>query len=312
MSYVIVLDSSAQLPESFIQTRPIKILPLRINLNGTEFSDRTSEQDLVKLYASGEISVDAKIESLATSVDQIRQYMVEEVVPHYEVAVCQTIAKAYSATYDHYTQAIEPILSDARELRGQTTRPFRMVHTNTGNTSTGQGLIAVYADVALAKGLQYNEYASTIAKFKARTKAFTVLKDMVYGRHKSKQRGASSVSFPTALLMNAVGAVPVVCNSDDEMWVIGIKPKFEKAVNGILIYAMERIKEGLLFNCIILSIAADTAELDNFDEFANLKKVAAEYGVKIMVNVMTLSITCNYGPGSFSLGIAPKNTKAEP
>lgn len=240
--------------------------------------------------------------------------MAEKIIPNYDTAICQTVAKAHSATYENYTNSINSILIESRRLREglNLPRPFRMTYMSTGNTSTGQGLVAAYADALISRGYEFNKYKTQIEKFKVFSKSYTTIKDMVYGRHKSKQRGVDSVSYPTVVIMNKTGAVPIVCNNNDKMWVIALQPKFEKAVNRIFSYAIDRIKEGLYFNTIIVSIADDTGELENFSEFAKLKSIAKQEGVNILVNVMSLTIASNYGPGSFSLGIAPKNTKIEP
>lgn len=314
MKYTIIIDSSAQLPESFIKDRPITVLPFAVSLNGETFTDRISETSLVQIYNSGEITVDAKIESSPITSEGLIQFMIEEIIPNYDTAICQTVAMAHSAAYENYTNSINPILIKSRELRHELNlpRPFRMTYMSTGNTSTGQGLVAAYADAMISGGYEYNKYKLQIEKFKRVAKTYTTIKDMVYGRHKSKQRGVNSVSYPTAVIMNKTGVVPIVCNNDDKMWVIALQPKFEKAVNRIFAYAIDRIKEGLYFKTIIVSIADDLGELDNFSEYAKLKRVAEQEGVRILVNVMTLTIASNYGPGSFSLGIAPKNTKVEP
>jgi fatty acid-binding protein DegV len=314
MSYTIIIDSSAQLPESFIKERPITILPFNISLNDVNLSDHISEAKLVEIYNSGDITVDAKIKSEPITSEELIQFMIEKIIPNYDTAICQTIAKAHSATYDNYTNSINTILIESRRLRTELNlpRPFRMTYMSTGNTSTGQGLVAAYADELVSRGYEFNQYKTQIEKFKVAAKTYTTIKDMVYGRHKSKQRGVDSVSYPTALIMNTTGVVPIVCNNNEKMWVIALQPKFEKAVNRIFSYAIDRIKEGLYFKTIIVSIADDVGVLYNFSEYSKLISTAEKAGVKVLVNVMTLTIASNYGPGSFSLGIAPKNTKIEP
>lgn len=314
MRNTIIIDSSAQLPESYIKERSITILPLKISLNGRIFSDHISEAKLVEIYNSGEITVDSKIESEPITSEGLIQFMVEKIIPNYHTAICQTVAKAHSATYDNYTNSVNSILIKSRSLRTELNlpRPFRMTYMSTGNTSTGQGLVAAYANTLISKGYEFNRYKTQTEKFKVFAKTYTTIKDMVYGRHKSKQRGVKSVSYPTAIIMNKTGVVPIVCNNNDKMWVTALQPQFEKAVNRIFSYAIERIKEGLYFNTVIVSIADDTEQLHNFSEYAKLVSVAKKAGVNILVNVMSLTIASNYGPGSFSLGIAPKNTKVEP
>jgi fatty acid-binding protein DegV len=314
MSNTIIIDSSAQLPESYIKERQITILPLQISLNGRIFSDHISEAKLVQIYNSGEITVDAKIESEPITSAALIEFMVEKIIPNFDTAICQTVAKAHSATFDNYTNSINSILIKSRTLRTELDlpRPFRMTYMSTGNTSSGQGLVAAYADALISKGYEFNRYKTQIEKFKVFAKTYTTIKDMVYGRHKSKQRGVDSVSYPTAVIMNKTGVVPIVCNNNDKMWVTALQPKFEKAVNRILSYAIERIEEGLYFNTVIVSIADDTGQLHNFSEYPKLIRAANKACVKVLVNVMTLTIASNYGPGSFSLGIAPKNSTVEP
>jgi len=314
MSYTIIVDSSAQLPESFIKQRPITVLPVTITLNEQVFQDYRSESKLVELYESGEITVDTEISSTPISGDELTNFMLEKIIPNYDTALCQTVAKVYSDTYLNYSNSISSILIKSRQLRHQLKleRPFRMTYMSSGNTSSGQGLVAAYADSLIVKGYQYNQYKFEIELFKEFAKTYTTIKDMVYGRHKAIQRGVRSVSYATARVMDATGVVPIICNSDEKMWMVAIQPKFEKAVNRIFSYAMDRIKEGLYFKTIIVSIAADIKELNSFSGFYKLKNLAEKEGVTLLVNVMSLAIASNYGPSSFSLGIAPKNTMVEP
>lgn len=317
MSYTIIIDSSAQLPESFIKQRPITVLPLRMSLNGEVFQGHVSEDKLVDIYESGEIAVGSKISSTSIAGEELTRFMVEKIVPNYDTAICQTIAKAHSSTYENYAKSISSILIESRKVRQELSlqRPFRITYTSTGNTSSGQGLVAAYADALLVKGYEYDEYSkykSKIEIFKAFAKTYTTIKDMVYGRQQSKQKGVDSVSYAKALMMNTTGVVPIVCNNDEKTSVIALQPKFEKAVDRIFSYAADRIKEGLYFKTIIVSIADNIGELDNSSGYTKLKSLAEKEGVKILVNVMSLAAASNYGPGSVSLGIAPKNTMAEP
>jgi len=314
MNYTLVLDSSAALPEFLLEKRPIKILPMTVRIDDDEFPDIVDEVKLISLYESGKISTNANIDAISPSQDLISDFILQQVVPEYDFAICQTLAKTVSPIYDNLSGAANQISGKAREARESMgiEQPFRMTYMSTGTTVAGQGLLGVYADIMLSKGMDYSQYKTQIEKFKQVAKGYLVVKDMVYARHRAKMRGVKTVALPVAVIGKLVGLSPIALNHNETLNVVAMPTSYEKSANKLFKYAIDRIEEGLYFNAINVTIAGNPTDLDAFPAFLALKKASEKAQIKLLVGVMSLAASINCGPGAIGLGIAPKNLKKEP
>jgi len=314
MKYTLVLDSSAALPEFVLKTRPIKILPITIRIDDNEFPDIVDETQLIDIYKSGKVSVDADIDVVSPNSELISGFILDQIVPEYDFAICQTIAKTVSPIFDNLSAVANNISKESRDIRENlgNDHPFRMTYLSSGTTVAGQGLLCVYADFVLSRGMEYTQYKTQIEKFKRLTKGYLAVKDMVYARHRSKLRGVKTVALPVAVIGKFIGLSPVALNHNETLNVVGMNSSYEKSVNKLFRYARERLRDGLYFAAINISIADDPSELENFSEFRKLKKDAEKSDVKLLIGVMSLAASINCGPGTVGMGIAPKNQTAEP
>ncbi len=312
MNYTLVLDSSAALPEFLLKKRPIKMLPITVRINDDEFPDILDQRKLIEMYDSDTLSTSAKIDVISPTQELISNFILEQVAPEYDFAICQTLAKTVSPIYDNLSDVANQISKRAREVRTNKLQPFRMTYMSTGTTVAGQGLLGFYADIMLSKGMEYSQYKLQIEKFKTVAKGYLVVKDMVYARHRTKMRGVKTVALPIAVIGKLVGLSPIALNHNEKLDVVAMPTSYEKSANVLFKYAAERIKEGLYFNALNITIAGNPDDLENFHEFRNLKKVANDANVKLLIGVMALAASINCGPGTIGIGIAPKNLHKEP
>lgn len=314
MKYTLVLDSSAALPEYVLKTRPIKILPITIRIDNREFPDIVDEEQLIDIYKSGEVSIYADIDVITPDSELISNYILQEVVPEYDFAICQTIAKTVSPIFDNLSEVANKISKESRTIRENLgiVQPFRMTYLSAGTTVAGQGLLCVYADFVLSRGMDYSRYKVQIEKFKQLTKGYLAINDMVYARHRAKLRGVKTVALPVAVVGKFVGLSPLALNHNESLSVVGMNSSYEKSVNKLFKYARDRLKDGLYFSAINITIAGDPKDLARFSEFSALQEDAKQAKVKLLVGVMSLAASINCGPGTVGMGIAPKNQTAEP
>ncbi len=314
MNYTLVLDSSAALPESVLKKRPIKILPITVRIDDDEFPDITDEKKLIEIYSSGKVSIDADIEVISPTSELISNFILKEIVPKYDFAICQTLAQTVSPIYENLSAVANKIPKESHAVRESLniSHPFRMTYMSTGTTVAGQGLLAIYADIMLSQGMDYTKYKLQIEKFKKVAKGYLVVKDMVYARHMAKLRGVKTVALPVAVVGKLIGLAPIALNHNEGLTVVGMQPSYKKSVNKLFKYASDRIEEGLYFQAVNITIAGDPEDLNQFSEFQGLKKAAKKANVKLMVGVMSLAASINCGPGTIGIGIAPTNLSVEP
>jgi fatty acid-binding protein DegV len=314
MKYTLVVDSVAAMPENVFDTRPVKVLPVVININGEVKPDSISEQGLIDIYSGSDLSVHSKITTAPPSPEQITKFILEEVVPYSDYAICQSLSRVVSPIYDNFESVASHIAKSAREIRRDLgiEHPFRMTFLNTGTTIAGQGLVAIYADMLLSKGTEVQEYQKVIDRFTKVVRTYVIVRDLVYTRQRAIEKGVKTVGYGAALLGKTVGLTPIVEICNDKTTPLSSKRGFENALERLINYSIDRIEEGLYIPVINISYAGDLNDVHSMAIMDRLKEAAKKHKVKLLFGVMGLGSSTVYGPGGFSIGIAPKNLKDKP
>jgi fatty acid-binding protein DegV len=315
MKYAFVLDSVACIPEQELNRRPIKILPLTVTFEDISYVDTTEEKTLIAMHNGGRISIKSKALSITPKPEDIRRFILKKVAVDYNVAICQTIGKAYTPIYDGYKTVAQSIAGDAKHIRTPLgiEAPFRMSVFDTGSLAAGQGLIALYADDLMKGGLDFTDYRPIIEDFSTLVKSFTVVRDSIYIRHRVKLKGNKTVSFPVAFIANALSFAPIANNQNSGIDIIDMKSRgFDNSVNRVLGYCSDRVLEGLVAPLINISFAGDPKTLIAHSNYKRLQQVCDKNSVALYIGAMTLAASINLGPGALSIAIAPINQDIEP
>ena len=184
---------------------------------------------------------------------------------------------------------------------------------STGSTIAGSGLVAIYADIILNKGISYSDYTKAIQKFTRLVQCYAVVTDVMYSRSRAMEKGIKTMSFPAALFGKSVGLNPLVQISyDHETKPVLMKRGIDTAIVSLLEFATQRVKEGLFVPIINLSYGGDPKDLEKFESYQKLVVESKKYKVKLLVGVMSLAAGVIFGPGALTMGIAPKNQKVVP
>ena len=314
MKYAIIVDSTSSLPSAVLKQRPIKTLPVPVHIDGEDILDLDDEKKLVEMYQSGRINQTAKIYTTAPTPLQIRKFILNRIVPEYDLAICQTVSSEFSPLYSNITEVAMHISKSAREARKKLriNTPFRMITMSSGTSVAGQGLVAFYADVILDRGLDIARYQIKIERFKKSVKGYVVIQDLLYSRKKAEERGIEPLSFSAALFGRLFRLSPIVLTTNDHLSLVGRVGRFKRSVDHLMRYAVDRIKEGLIFQAINISIAGPVEELQEYPAFKELEYQANQANVVLLIGVMSLTASIHYGSGAIAIGIAPFNFDAEP
>ena len=315
MKYSIIMDSVGCLPEYEFRTRPIELLPLKITFEGVDYVDTYEESALIPIHRAERIGVKSGSVSITPTAEDVRQFILKEISPNYDLAIGQTVGESYTPIIDAFTANVDSIVADAKPERDQAeiSTPFRLTATETGTVVAGQGLIALYSDECLKSGMGLSDFGVTIEDFKSLVKTFIIVRDSVYARHRQKQKGNKTISYPVALLANALEMSPITVAQNNQIDVIDLKTRgFDNSIDKLLNYCCDRVQEGLAAPMINLSFAGDPAALTKHNAFKKLQHVCDDAGVALYVGVMCLAASINTGPGALSVGIAPINQDAQP
>ncbi len=315
MNYVLIIDSVACLPYAEIQRRKLEVIPLSIIVEGKKYIDTHDEQILGGLHKSGLINVDTEAKTISSTEADIRHYLFKEILPKYDVALCQTLGMAYSPIYESYRSVTFKVAQDAQRVRQEhnINRPFQMSCMSSASLAAGQGLLAIYSDELLKKSSAYNQAKESIENFKQYIKSFTIVRDPIYTRQHAKSKGNDTVSYPMAWVADKLNLAPIGNNQNEEIHVVDVKSRgFENSVSRVLAYCCEHAQAGLKMPWINISYAGDPATLPEFDNFLRLQSICNENGITLLTGVMTMGAGINLGPGSMSVGIAPEAQDTAP
>lgn len=315
MNYALILDSVACLPMAEVTRRKIEIIPLSIIIHGKKYTDTYQESTLIGLHKSGLINVNTKAKTISSTPNEIQNYLLKDIVPKYDVALCQTLGQAYSPIYESYRSVTFKVAQQAHSVRTELgiDRPFQMTCMSSAALAAGQGLLALYSDDLLRAGGSYNKAKVLIEDFKKYVKSFTVVKDPIYTREHAKSKGNETVSYPVAWVADKLNFAPIGNNQNEKVHVVDVKHRgFESSANRVLAYCCDRAAEGLKTPYINVSYAGDPQVVAEFSDFKRLKAVCAKHSITLLLSVMTMGASINLGPGSLSIGIAPEDQSTDP
>ena len=298
-----------------VTRRKIEIIPLSIIIHGKKYIDTYQESTLIGLHKSGLINVNTKAKTISSTPAEIQNYLLKDIVPKYDVAVCQTLGMAYSPIYESYRDVTFKVAQQAHSVREKLgiNRPFQMTCMSSSALAAGQGLLAVYSDDLMRSGVSYNKVKVQIEDFKKHVKSFTIVKDPIYTRQHAKSKGNETVSYPVAWIADKLNFAPIGNNQNEEVRVVDVKHRgFESSANRVLAYCCDRAEEGLKTPYINVSYGGDPAVVAAFSNFAKLEAICAARSITLLLSPMTMGASINLGPGSLSIGIAPEDQTTNP
>ncbi|AJQ97708.1 DegV family protein [Gynuella sunshinyii] len=309
MKCVVVVDSSCDLPQDYLQSNPILVLPLNFSIDGKKAVDTLSSVEKIKMYSRELLGRDHNVESIPSSPAQVYTFFMNHVVTQYDFALGQTVTQSRSPNYDNWQQASGQIQTDyhlKRHDAGLTT-PFSFRVINSGTFFAGQGLLAAYTIERLKQGISKNQIRAVVEDFKQDINAFAVPRDVAYLRERARKKGDSSVGLLASMIGKTLDISPVIRGDSDSTETVAKIRGRDNAVNRLFDYTTRHMQEGLSFPVVCISIADEPATLTMFAGFDTLLEQAKAHGVKVLISVMGMAGGINLGPGSICISFASKH-----
>lgn len=301
----LAVDSTCDLPESFIRDNNIEILPITIRLGDTEIVDTHSEEAAREFYRShiGDKGHDA--ESVPYTTEQICDTFLGRLVTEFDYVFCQTVMRTRSPIFENATKASFSILSQYHEARKQAAveGPFALRVINTGTVFTGQGVLAAETMRMIKAGMDGNHIRKSLDSLINCVRAYAVPPDLYYVRARARKKGDRSVSLVSAALGSALDIKPILCGYGDETKPVDKVRGFEPALEKLFNYAIRRIEMGLMVPYLSISYAGELDDLSQFPRYADLKTTCEQHEITLLESVMSVTGGVNIGPGALSLAL---------
>ena len=278
MTFKILTDSTADLPESWTQEHDVQVLGLTIQLDGQTYetvgpNKLTSEQLLAKME-SGSKPTTSQI-NVGQFEDVFRQYAQEGTAVLYVA-----FASALSGTYQSAVMAREMVLEDYPEAI--------ITILDTKAASMGEGLLVMKAVEARAAGQSLEQTEDLLQSLVPRVKTYFLVDDLNH-----LMRGGR-ISKAAALMGSLVNIKPIIAvTSDGSLDSVAKVRGKKKAQAEVVRMTLETISESL----VVIAYAGEKEVAENVKE----QLLASGQVTEVLILPLGPVISTHTGPGTLGL-----------
>lgn len=278
MTFKILTDSTADLPESWTQEHDVQVLGLTIQLDGQTYetvgSDKLTSEQLLAKMESGSKPTTSQI-NVGQFEDVFRQYAQEGTAVLYVA-----FASALSGTYQSAVMAREMVLEDYPEAI--------ITILDTKAASMGEGLLVMKAVEARAAGQSLEQTADLLQSLVPRVKTYFLVDDLNH-----LMRGGR-ISKAAPLMGSLVNIKPIIAVTADGSLdsVAKVRGK-KKAQAEVVRMTLETISEPL----VVIAYAGDKEVAENVRE----QLLASGQVTEVLILPLGPVISTHTGPGTLGL-----------
>ncbi len=302
----IVVDSACDLPQDYIKSNDIVVLPITVRIGDAVLADHRDEEATLSFLHAHVAERGHEAETIPFSVNQIRDLFLDRLVIDYDHVYCMTITKTRSPIYDNAMQASFAILNDYKPVRQAAghNSPFALRVIDTQTLFAAQGITAVEAVRMRAAGDNVQHIRTKLEFLAANSHGYMIPRDLYYLRARARPKGDRSVSFLGAALGTALDIKPVLHGYAGNTQPVAKLKGFENAVEQMFKFAGNRVIAGLLTPTVCLSYGGELAEMRALPGYQRLLDICANNNVEVFESVMSLTGMVNVGKGAVVVGFA--------
>ena len=278
MTFKILTDSTADLPESWTQEHDVQVLGLTIQLDGQTYEtvgpDKLTSEQLLAKMESGSKPTTSQI-NVGQFEDVFRQYAQEGTAVLYVA-----FASALSGTYQSAVMAREMVLEDYPEAI--------ITILDTKAASMGEGLLVMKAVEARAAGQSLEQTTDLLQSLVPRVKTYFLVDDLNH-----LMRGGR-ISKAAALMGSLVNIKPIIAVTADGSLdsVAKVRGK-KKAQAEVVRMTLETISEPL----VVIAYAGEKEVAENVKE----QLLASGQVTEVLILPLGPVISTHTGPGTLGL-----------
>lgn len=278
MTFKILTDSTADLPESWTQEHDVQVLGLTIQLDGQTYEtvgpDKLTSEQLLAEMESGSKPTTSQI-NVGQFEDVFRQYAQEGTAVLYVA-----FASALSGTYQSAVMAREMVLEDYPEAI--------ITILDTKAASMGEGLLVMKAVEARAAGQSLEQTADLLQSLVPRVKTYFLVDDLNH-----LMRGGR-ISKAAALMGSLVNIKPIIAvTSDGSLDSVAKVRGKKKAQAEVVRMTLETISEPL----VVIAYAGEKEVAENVKE----QILASGEVTEVLILPLGPVISTHTGPGTLGL-----------
>lgn len=300
----VVIDSACDLPQSYIQSHGIQIMPINLHFGYDIFKDVRDPEATQAFYRKylAEKTLDA--ETAPFSAEQIRAMFLDDLVLKYDRVLVITVTQARSAIFANATEASFTILKQYRERRQKAglSGSFYLNVLDSKNMFAGQGVLVHEAIRLLEEeNLSFGALRNAVEQLSQQVYGYVVPEDLFYLRYRASKKGEKSIGLLGYHFGTLLDIKPILRFHQGETHVMGKERGFDRALINMFEIVRNAIDQGLATRIINASYAGDPELIRRKRAFVDFEHYANAHGIEVLLSVMSTTAGINVGPGAFTM-----------
>ncbi|HET7396235.1 MAG TPA: DegV family protein [Gammaproteobacteria bacterium] len=306
----LVVDSTCDLPRSFIEQHGIEIMPINMHLGTMLRKDTRDPEETMDTYRRYVGQKDIEITTAPMSVKAIKDWFLDQLVLKYDRLLVITASSTRSATFENASKASFMILSSYKEIRKAAglDEQFAMRVLDSKTMFTGLA-VTLYEAARILKSqedITFDKLRQHIENFSQNVKGYLVPQDLYFLRTRGSQKGDKSVGWLSYQMGGMLDMKPIIQAYRGETDAVAKVRGYENAVKKLFEMGAEAITAGLQTRVVCMSYGGNPEEVKNFPGYSEFMRVAQSNKVDVLLSIMSTSGGIHVGPGAFSMAYATK------
>lgn len=303
----LVTDSTTDLPEDFLRSRQIHVLPSVILDYQTPIEVGRDAAMTLAFHQGELVWRGPSLTTRPASEDEIELFFLQQLALDYDLVFLVTQSGSRSTLAANAREAAERIRRDSASIRAARgiDSPFELEVIDSNTLFTGPGVLCWQIADLIRLGRSPAQIREAVSQSLPQIETLAVVRDVWYIRRRGRARGEHSVNLASALLARAFGLCPLFRMHCGENAIIGRRRGFPAAAEVLLRMVVNHIEQGLALPCVIVSYSGDLCELQQLGAYRELHSRAEAASVELLCSMMSPAGAVWTGPGALTLAFCP-------
>ncbi|MEM7283642.1 MAG: DegV family protein [Pseudomonadota bacterium] len=305
MKIAVVVDAACDMPRKFIQHYGIEILPLKIDIDDEIFFDHRDPDETQYFYLNYLAQKDTGAMVRALDIKETIDFFFANLVTKYDRVLILTLSAQRAQVFENVTKASFAIVKKQRHLRNAAglSGSFAIRVVDTKTMMAGQAILAHEAlRLIREEELPFDRLRPNLENLSRSVKTYLIPKNLQFLRRKN------GTLPPIGLFGYAAGqsfdVKPILRLRNGGVRVIKKAMGYDKAIETVFDQAIRDIEFGLRTPVVAMSYAGEPREMSEREGYQRFYEFSHDYGVEILLSVMSAAAGANLGPGAFSIAYA--------
>lgn len=307
MKTAVVIDSACDLPAAYIQRHQLYLLPNKLVLGDQILTDHRDPDLMLAFHHRHARSRNLKAAIEPCSPSAIAELFLDRLVIAHDRAMLMTIAQTRSPLFQNATEASFAIVRGYRERRQRAglSTPFQLNVLDSRTAFAGQAVLADEVIRLLQNpDLPFGELRRLAEAFRRYIRCYLLFDDLSGFRRQTSEKRGNGMEFLNYHLGSLLGFKAVARFVEGETELALKARGFERALASLFDLVRLEIDQGLRSPLVAISYAGDPQWLRQKHAFLDFERHVRQWGIELMVSVMSATGGIYLGPNAISLAFA--------